>query len=242
MQKIRLGVNIDHVATVRNARGESYPSPLRAALLSEKYGADSVTIHLREDRRHINELDLKLIRSKLKIPLNLEIASTKEMLKISLRQKPSFVCIVPEKRKEITTEGGLNLNHKTKFLKKMINSLKKNGSRISLFIEPNIKAIKICKELNSDCVEIHTGKICNLINKRKPYKQEINRIKNAVNYAHSLGLEVHAGHGLTYESAKVLKKIKNISEFNIGHFLIGESIFIGLSKSIKQFKKIIKKK
>ena len=242
MQKIRLGVNIDHVATVRNARGESYPSPLRAALLSEKYGADSVTIHLREDRRHINELDLKLIRSKLKIPLNLEIASTKEMLKISLRQKPSFVCIVPEKRKEITTEGGLNLNHKKKFLKNMINSLKKNGSRISLFIEPNIKAIKICKELNSDCVEIHTGKICNLINKRKPYKHEINRIKNAVNYAHSLGLEVHEGHGLTYESAKVLKKIKNISEFNIGHFLIGESIFIGLSKSIKQFKKIIKKK
>jgi pyridoxine 5-phosphate synthase len=240
MSRIRLGVNIDHVATVRNARGEVYPSPLRAALMSEKYGADSVTIHLREDRRHINELDLKLIKSKLKIPLNLEIASTKEMLKISLRQKPSFVCIVPEKRKEITTEGGLNLNHKKKFLKNMIKNLKKNGSRVSLFIEPNIKDIKDSKYLNSDCIEIHTGKICNLINKKKSYKKELIRIKRAVNFACSLGLVVHAGHGLTYESAKILAKLKNISEFNIGHFLIGESIFVSLSKSIKKFKKIIK--
>jgi len=240
MSRIKLGVNIDHVATVRNARGEVYPSPLRAALMSEKYGADSVTIHLREDRRHINELDLKLIKSKLKIPLNLEIASTKEMLRISLRQKPSFICIVPEKRKEVTTEGGLNLNHKKKFLKNMIKNLKKNGCRVSLFIEPNIKDIRDSKDLNSDCVEIHTGKICNLINKKKSYKKELIRIKRVVNFACSMGLEVHAGHGLTYESAKILAKLKNISEFNIGHFLIGESIFIGLSKSIKKFKKIIK--
>ena len=240
MPKIRLGVNIDHVATVRNARGEFYPSPLRAALMSEKYGADSVTIHLREDRRHINESDLKSIKSKLKIPLNLEIASTKEMLKISLRQKPSFICIVPEKRKEITTEGGLNLNYKKNFLKKMIKSLKKNGSRVSLFIEPNIKDIQESKYLKSDCIEIHTGRFCNLVNKKKSYKKELARIKKAVNFAHSKGLEVHAGHGLTYQSAKILAKLKNISEFNIGHFLIGESIFVGLSRSIKKFKKVIK--
>ncbi|MDC0977133.1 pyridoxine 5'-phosphate synthase, partial [Pelagibacteraceae bacterium] len=153
MKKIRLGVNIDHVATVRNARGETYPSPLRAAIIAEKSGAHSVTIHLREDRRHINDLDLKTIKSKLKIPLNLEIAATKEMLSIALRHKPNFVCIVPEKRKEITTEGGLNLNYNKNFLKKIIMKLKKNGSRVSLFIEPNIKDIKISNELNVDCVE-----------------------------------------------------------------------------------------
>ena len=239
MKKIRLGVNIDHVATVRNARGENYPSPLRAALLSQKYGADSITIHLREDRRHINERDLKIIRSKLKIPLNLEIAATKEMLKIALKQKPPFICIVPEKRKEITTEGGLNLSYKTKFLKDIILKLKKNGSRISLFIEPNISDIKKAKLLNTDCVEIHTGKLCNLINKKKDFKKEIKRIVNAVNFAVSLNLGVHAGHGLTYQSARILAKLKNIKEFNIGHFLIGESIFIGIEKTIRRFKAII---
>ena len=142
MKKIRLGVNIDHVATVRNARGEKYPSPLRAAILAEKYGADSITIHLREDRRHINDNDLKSINSKLKIPLNLEIAATNEMLKIALKHKPPFICIVPEKRKEITTEGGLNLNFNKIFLKKIIYKLKKNKSRVSLFIESNLSNIK----------------------------------------------------------------------------------------------------
>ena len=158
MSKIRLGVNIDHVATVRNARGENYPSPLRAALFAQKSGADSVTIHLREDRRHINDSDLKEIKSKLKIPFNLEIAATNEMLKIALKRKPPFICIVPEKRQEITTEGGLNLNFKKNFLKKIINKLKKNKSRVSLFVEPNLKDIKESKNLNADCVEIHTGK------------------------------------------------------------------------------------
>ena len=238
--KIRLGVNIDHVATVRNARGEDYPSPLKAALLSQKYGADSVTIHLREDRRHINDKDLKIIRSKLNIPLNLEIASTKEMLKIALKQKPNFICIVPEKRKEITTEGGLNLNYKKNFLIEIIKKLKQNGSRVSLFIEPKITDVIQAKKMNSDCIEIHTGKICNLINKKKPYKKELLKIRRSVNHAKKLGLEVHAGHGLTYKSAKILKRINNINEFNIGHFLIGESIFIGLKESITKFKKIIK--
>ena len=239
MNKIRLGVNIDHVATVRNARGENYPDPLKAALLAQKSGADSVTIHLREDRRHINEKDLKLIKSKLKIPLNLEIAATKEMMNIALKRKPPFVCIVPEKRKEITTEGGLNLNFKKDFLKKIINRLKQKRSRVSLFIEPSLIDIEKSKNLNADCVEIHTGKFCNLINKNKNYNQELEKIKKAVNFGNLLGLEVHAGHGLTYKSAKILSKVKGITEFNIGHFLIGESIFMGLDKVIKNFRKII---
>ena len=164
---IKLGLNIDHIATIRNARGETHPNPYLAAKYAHKCGADSITIHLREDRRHINEFDLKLIKSKLKIPLNLEIATTKEMLRISIKQKPSFICIVPEKRKEITTEGGLNLNYKKNFLKRMIKKLKKNGSRVSLFIEPSIKDIKVAKKLEADCIEIHTGKFCNLVNKKK---------------------------------------------------------------------------
>ena len=239
MKKIRLGVNIDHVATVRNARGEIYPSPLRAAKLAEKYGADSVTIHLREDRRHINEQDLKIIRSKIHIPLNLEIAATNEMLKIAVKHKPPFICIVPEKRKEVTTEGGLNLNYKKNFLFRLIKKLKKNKSRISLFIEPKIADIRNAKKLGASCIEIHTGKICNLINKNKNFTKELNRIQKAVKYANSLDLEVHAGHGLTFRSAKILSRINGISEFNIGHFLIGEAIFIGLAKTIKNFKKIL---
>ena len=240
MKKIRLGVNIDHVATVRNARGEKYPSPLRAAILAQKYGADSVTIHLREDSRHINDNDLKSINSKLKIPLNLEIAATNEMLKIALRHKPSFICIVPEKRKEITTEGGLNLNFNKSFLKRIIYKLKKNKCRVSLFIEPNQSDIKKAKLLNADCIEIHTGRFCNLVNQNKNFKNELNKIKKAVALGNKIGLEVHAGHGLTYKSARILSKIKGIKEFNIGHFLIGESIFVGLANSIKKFKKIIK--
>ena len=240
MSKIRLGVNIDHVATVRNARGENYPSPLKAALLAQKSGADSITIHLREDRRHINEKDLKQIKSKLKIPLNLEIAATQEMLKISLKRKPKFICIVPEKRQEITTEGGLNLRFRRNFLKKIINKLKKNKSRVSLFVEPNLKDIKDSKNLNADCVEIHTGKFCNLVNKKMNFKKELKKIQSAVILGNKLGLEVHAGHGLTYKSAKILAKVSGIKEFNIGHFLIGESIFVGLNKSIKEFRKIIR--
>jgi pyridoxine 5-phosphate synthase len=240
MNKIRLGVNIDHVATVRNARGENYPSPLRAAIMAEKCGAHSVTIHLREDRRHINDLDLKVIKAKLKIPLNLEIAATNEMLKIALRHRPNFVCIVPEKRKEITTEGGLNLNYNQIFLKKIITKLKKNNSRVSLFIEPNIKDIEISNYLGVDGVEFHTGKICNLINQNKSFKSALSKLNKAVNFAADLNLDVHAGHGLTYKSAKIISKIKKIKEFNIGHFLVGEAIYIGLPAAIKKFQKILK--
>ena len=239
MKNIRLGVNIDHVATVRNARGEKYPSPLRAALIAQKFGADSVTIHLREDRRHIKELDLKQIKSKLRIPLNLEIAATNEMIKIAIKYKPAFICLVPEKRKEVTTEGGLNLSYKKKFLKSNINKLKKNNIRVSLFVEPSLSDIRESKILNADCVEIHTGKICNLINQKKNYKTEIKRIKEAAKLGNKIGLEVHAGHGLTFKSTKILSKISGIKEFNIGHFLVGESIFSGLGNTIKKFKKLI---
>ena len=240
MLKPKLGVNIDHVATVRNARGEDYPSPLRAALLAQKSGADSITIHLREDRRHIKDNDLIKINEKLKIPLNLEMAPTIEMLKISLKHKPDYICIVPEKRTEITTEGGLNLKKNKKLLKKILKKFKDKKIRSSLFIEPKISDIKIAKDIKADCVEIHTGKICNLLNKNKNIKKEFTKIKTAVSYANMIGLEVHAGHGINFSSAKVLSKIKGIKEFNIGHFLIGESIFIGLKKTIKTFRKIIK--
>ena len=240
MKKIRLGVNIDHVATVRNARGESYPSPLRAAIIAEKCGAHSVTIHLREDRRHIKDSDLKEIKLKLKIPLNLEIAATNEMLKIAIRHKPKYVCIVPEKRKEVTTEGGLNLSYKKIFLKKIITKLKKNNSRVSLFIEPTIKDIKTSNALGVDGIEFHTGKICNLINQNRPFKSELSKLNKAVNYAANLNLDVHAGHGLTYKSARIISRIKKIKEFNIGHFLIGESIYLGLPSVIKKFQKILK--
>ena len=241
MKSPRLGVNIDHVATIRNARGEDYPSPLRAALLAEKFGANSITIHLREDRRHIRDLDLKNIKKKLKIPLNLEMAPTKEMLNIALKYKPRYVCIVPEKRSELTTEGGLNLKKNPTLIKKIIKKLKKRNIRTSLFIEPSIGDVKIAKFIQADCIEIHTGKICNLYNKKKNIKGELKKIKKAVNYANYIELEVHVGHGITLSSAKVLSKIKGIKEFNIGHFLIGESIFTGIRDSIKKFKKILKK-
>ena len=162
------------------------------------------------------------------------------MLKIASRSKPPFICIVPEKRKEITTEGGLNLNYNKMFLKTLINKLKKKKLRISLFIEPSLKDIREAKKLNVDCVEIHTGKLCNLINQKKNYKHEIKKIEKAVKVGNLLGLEVHAGHGLTYDSAKILSRINGITEFNIGHFLIGESIFVGISKVIKTFQKILK--
>ena len=239
MTKKRLGVNIDHVATIRNARGEIYPNPLRAALIAQKSGADSITIHLREDRRHIRDYDLKNIKKKLKIPLNLEVAPTEEMLKIAIKNKPNYVCLVPEKRKEITTEGGLNIKKNKKFIQKMIMILKKNKVRVSLFIEPKINDIKLSRLMGVNCVELHTGNFCNLLNKDKKIKKSYLKLKNAANYAKKIGLQVHAGHGLTYKSAFKISKIRNISEFNIGHFLISESLFCGLNNAIKRFKKVI---
>ena len=169
------------------------------------------------------------------------MAATKEMLQIAIKSKPDFICVVPEKRQEITTEGGLNLNFKKNFLKEIIYKLKKNKSRVSLFIEPSLKDISAAKKLGADCVEIHTGKFCNLVNANKNFNSELKKIKKAVFFGNNLGLEIHAGHGLTFRSAKILSKVSGIKEFNIGHFLISESIFIGLSNAIKEFKKIIRK-
>lgn len=240
MNRRRLGVNIDHIATIRNARGETYPDPVKAALFAEKNGADSITIHLREDRRHIKDEDLKKIKRKLKIPLNLEIAPTDEMLRIALKYKPDYVCVVPEKRAEVTTEGGLNLRNKKRFLKKIIFKLKKFNIRTTLFIEPKISDIFLACYMGADSIELHTGKYCNLFNKNKNSKIEFLNIKRASFYAEKIGLEVHAGHGLTYKSTTKISKIKSISEFNIGHFIVAESVFIGLDNVIKKFKKILK--
>ena len=233
----RLGVNIDHVATLRNARGEKHPDPLSVAKLAMKYGADSITIHLREDRRHIRDLDFFKIKKFRKIPLNLEIAPTNKMLKIVLKNKPNFVCIVPEKRKEITTEGGLNIKKNKKNLSLAIKKLNKNEIRTSLFINPSLSDIKLSKILGTKCIELHTGKISNKIKKNKNHIKEFNLIKKCAKFAHIIGLEVHAGHGMDYKTTKVLSKIKEIDEFNIGHFLIGESISNGLKNVIRKFKK-----
>ena len=236
----RLGVNIDHVATLRNARGELHPDPIYAAKYVKKAGADSITIHLREDRRHIKDLDAKKICSIKNLKVNLEISTNPNIINIALKIKPNFVCIVPENRKEVTTEGGLNLRKNKSKLKNIIKRLKKNHIRTSLFINPSILDIKISKELNTDCIEIHTGHLSNLIKSNRNYKKELKKILKCSILANKLGINVHAGHGLDYKTTKILTKIKNIEEFNIGHYLIGESIFYGLSKVIENFKKIIK--
>ena len=237
----RLGVNIDHIATLRNARGEIHPDPFYAASEVVKMGADSVTIHLREDRRHINDLDAKKICKLKKILVNLEISMNDKIVKNALKIKPNYICIVPENRKEVTTEGGLNLDKNQKKLKNIIQIFKQAKIRTSLFVNPTIRDIKLSKDLNTDCVEIHTGRLSNLVKSKKNYYTELNRIKKSSVLAKKLNIEVHAGHGLDYQTTKILSKINEIQEFNIGHFIIGESIFFGLSKVIKNFKKIIKK-
>ncbi|SVA35245.1 uncharacterized protein METZ01_LOCUS88099 [marine metagenome] len=236
----RLGVNIDHIATLRNARGEVHPSPLKAAKLAMKYGADSITLHLREDRRHIRDLDLKKIKKIKIIPINLELAANNKMSKIALKNKPNFVCIVPENRKEITTEGGLNIKKNNKKVSMIVNKLNQNKIRTSLFINPNLKDVKLAKKIGSKCIEIHTGKISNKIKNKQSYVKDLENIKKCAKLGKLLGLEVHAGHGIDYKTAKILSRVKDIEEFNIGHFIIGESIFDGFKYTIKKFKRIIK--
>ncbi len=236
----RLGVNIDHIATLRNARGELHPDPLFAAKFVKKAGADSITIHLREDRRHIKDNDAKKICSLKKILVNLEVSTDSNMIKKALKLKPNFICIVPENRKEITTEGGLDLKKNKNKIKNIISKFKQKKIRTSLFINPSIEDIKTSHKLETDCIEIHTGKLSRLVKFKKNYSKELDRIKKCSIVAKKIGLEVHAGHGLDYKTAQLLSKIREIEEFNIGHYLIGESVFFGLSKVIKNFKKIIK--
>ena len=236
----RLGVNIDHIATIRNARGGKHPDILFSAKQVMKYGASSITVHLREDRRHIKDDDVKILCQNKNIPINLEIGSNEKILKTAIRCKPNFVCIVPEKRKEITTEGGLDLFKNKKKIKRMLLKLNKNKIRTSLFINANKKNIKLANILKTDCIEIHTGKLSNLIKDKKKYINEFKKIKSCSKLANTIGLEVHAGHGIDFKTIKVLSKIKEIKEFNIGHFIIGESIINGLHKVIKKFKNICK--
>ena len=235
----RLGVNIDHVATLRNARGQSHPDPIKAAKFVNEVGVDSVTIHLREDRRHIKDLDAKKICAIKNLRVNLEISTNQKIVNKALKIKPNYICIVPENRKEITTEGGLNLKKNKTKIKKIISKFKKANIRTSLFINPSVIDIYISKNIHADCIEIHTGRLSDLVKLKKNYKKELSKIKRCSILAQKLGIEVHAGHGLDYKTTKLLNKINEIKEFNIGHYLIGESIFFGLTKVIKKFKKII---
>ena len=236
----RLGVNIDHVATVRNARGLFHPDPVSIAKYVMECGAHSVTIHLREDRRHIKDLDVIKICKNKRIITNLEISLNENIIRIALKNKPNFICIVPENRKEITTEGGLNLLKNKNKIKKILDIFKKNKIRTSLFINPTSNDVLLSKELGAECIEIHTGRFANLVKSKKKTYNELLRIKKSCKLANDIGLEVHAGHGLDYKSTEILSKITEIKEFNIGHFIIGESIFYGIKTVIKKFKKIIK--
>jgi len=234
--KLKLGINIDHVATIRNARGVLHPEPLKAALIAQNAGADNITAHLREDRRHISDIDIKKLVKTLRIPLNLEMAPTNEMLNIAISSKVKRVCLVPEKRKEITTEGGLDVLKNKKKIFNFVKKLKKNNIKVSIFVDPDIKQISVCSNLNVFSVEIHTGEFCdNKKNKRYEYE----KLKKSAMFAKKNNLECHAGHGISYKTVKRIAEIKEISELNIGHFIIGEAIFVGLKKSILKMRKII---
>ena len=234
---LRLGVNIDHVATIRNARGGGHPDPVHAAKIAAQAGADGITAHLREDRRHISEYDIDNLMASLEIPLNLEIAATKEMLNLALRHKPDAACIVPEKREERTTEGGLDVASGIKQLTPYVNMLIDSGIRVSLFIEPNRVQLEAALSLGVPVVELHTGAYCNASDKDKEF--QFQRINDAAKLAEELGIECHAGHGLTFENVKPIAALKNIKELNIGHFIIGEAIFIGLENSIKYMRSLM---
>ena len=237
MSYLRLGVNIDHVATVRNARGGRSPDPIKAALIAQNAGADGITAHLREDRRHIKDEDIERLMAEIELPLNFEMAATNEMKDIALRLKPNAVCIVPEKRMEITTEGGLDLISQFDRLKSICHQLNDNGLRVSLFIEPDLRQIETALKLEVPVIELHTGRYSEL--RADDKENELKRIQRAVDYANELGIECHAGHGLNYENVGPIASIKKITELNIGHFLIGEAVFIGLTNAIDKMKRIM---
>jgi len=235
---LRLGVNIDHVATIRNARGGNYPDPLRAAKIAARAGADGITAHLREDRRHITDTDILRLCDEIDLPLNLEMAATDEMLAIALRHKPHAACLVPEKREERTTEGGLDVIGGFDKLKPYVAKLSDAGLRVSLFIEPDVAALDAAKALGAPVVELHTGAYCDFAPGEKQ-DAEFKRITTAAAHAAAIGLECHAGHGLTYESVKPIAAIPTIKELNIGHFLVGEAIFVGFEATIREMRRLM---
>lgn len=228
---LRLGVNIDHVATVRNARGAGYPDPVRAALVAAGAGADGITAHLREDRRHITDDDIARLSEQLTIPLNLEMAATDEMLAIALRHRPHAACIVPEKREERTTEGGLDAAGQHNQLAPLVSELGAAKIRVSLFIEPDARQIDAALRLGAPVVELHTGRYAEL--EGEPRAVELRRLADAAALAARNGIEVHAGHGLTYDNVAPIAAIPQIRELNIGHFLIGEAMFVGLAEAVR---------
>lgn len=234
---LRLGVNIDHVATIRNARGGVHPDPIHAAKLAEKAGADGITAHLREDRRHISDSDIARLMDAIVLPLNFEIAATDEMLQIAVRHKPHAACIVPEKREERTTEGGLDVAGGFESLKPFVSTLKDNGILVSLFIEPSEKQLEAAASLNADIVELHTGRYCDTEGTARDV--ELKRIIKAAGIAEGLGLECHAGHGLTFDTVTSIAEIPSLVELNIGHFLIGEAIFSGLDSAIRRMRSLM---
>lgn len=234
---LRLGVNIDHVATIRNARGGVHPDPIHAAKLAEKAGADGITAHLREDRRHISDSDIARLMDAIVLPLNFEIAATDEMLQIAVRHKPHAACIVPEKREERTTEGGLDVAGGFESLKPFISTLKDNGILVSLFIEPSEKQLEAAASLDADIVELHTGRYCDTDGAVRDV--ELKRIIHAAGIAEGLGLECHAGHGLTFDTVTPIAEIPSLVELNIGHFLIGEAIFSGLDSAIRRMRSLM---
>jgi pyridoxine 5-phosphate synthase len=234
MSKLRLGVNIDHVATVRNARGGDNPDPVRAARLAQEAGADGITAHLREDRRHISDADIAALSGSLNIPLNLEMAATEEMLEIALRHKPHAACIVPEKREEVTTEGGIDAAGQHNRLKPIVGALVEAGIRVSMFIEPDRKQLDASKSLGAPVVELHTGAYAHATGQAQ--EKELVRLREAAAYGASIGLEIHAGHGLTYDNVGPIAAIPQVVELNIGHFLIGEAIFVGLGSAMARMR------
>jgi pyridoxine 5-phosphate synthase len=239
--KLRLGVNIDHVATVRNARGGAYPDPLRAAKLAEAAGADGITAHLREDRRHISDADIDGLMDLLTVPLNFEMAATAEMQKIALRHKPHAVCIVPEKREERTTEGGLEVAREENRLAGFIAPLREAGCRVSIFIAADPRQIEAAHRIGAEVIELHTGAYCDAHAEGHfdVRDAELARLRAMSTFACSLGLEVHAGHGLTYETVAPIAALPEVMELNIGHFLIGEAIFRGLQPAIAEMRRLM---
>ena len=235
--RLRLGVNIDHVATIRNARGGDHPDPVRAAEIVARVGGDGITAHLREDRRHIRDSDLARIQEATRLPLNLEMAATEEMLEIALRHKPHAACIVPERREERTTEGGLDAAGQHNHLAPIVTRLLDAGIRVSLFIEPDPRQIEAAIRLRAPVVEFHTGKYAH--SEGAPQEAELRRIADAAALAAKNGIEPHAGHGLTFENVVAVAAIPQLAELNIGHYLIGEAIFIGLEESVRKMRTLL---